>query len=200
MRPLILALVVGTLTHGLAGAAGQDPQPARAAFRSRSDLVVLHVSVIDRRSGPVPGLARDAFTVYEDGRPQPIAFFDPEDSPATVGLVIDSSLSMMRKREPVIAAGLAFAETTNPRDEIFTVHFNEKVWFGLPPATPFTSDAAALRAALQKSTARGRSAVYDAVAQALAHLERGTAQKKALIVVSDGGDNASRRTLPELLT
>ena len=196
MQRLILASVIVVATTA---ADAQDAQPARTAFRSRSDLVVLHVSVIDRRSGPVAGLPRDAFTVYEDGRVQPIAFFDPEDSPATVGLVIDSSLSMMRKREPVIAAGLAFAESTNPRDELFTVHFNERVWFGLPPGTPFTSDSGALRGALQKSTARGRSAVYDAVAQALEHVERGTTQKKALVVVSDGGDNASRRTLSDLL-
>ena len=201
MRRLMLAAVVAAAMACPEPAllADQEPQPARTAFSSRSDLVVLHVSVIDRRSGPVSGLQRDAFTVYEDGRPQPIAFFDPEDSPATVGLVIDSSLSMMRKREPVIAAGLAFAESTNPRDELFTVHFNERVWFGLPSETAFTSDDAALRMALQKSTARGRSAVFDAVIQALEHVRRGSAQKKALIVISDGGDNASRHTLPDLL-
>ena len=193
------ALFIGLLLAGFAGAAAQEPQPGQRAFKSRSDLVVLHVSVIDRKSGPVAGLTREAFTIYEDGRPQPIAFFNPEDSPATVGLVIDSSLSMLRQREAVIAAGLVFADSTNPRDEIFTVHFNENVWLGLPQGQMFTSDRDQLRTALQRSTARGRSAVFDAVAEALMHVEKGTSQKKALIVISDGGDNSSRRAFADLL-
>jgi Ca-activated chloride channel homolog len=109
-------------------------------------------------------------------------------------------MSMQRKREAVIASGLAFAESTNPRDELFTVHFNERVWFGLPQGQRFTSKRDELRTALQKSTARGRSAVFDAIANALQHVERGTSQKKALIVISDGGDNSSRRALADVVS
>src|SRR5215218_6427502 len=86
----------------------QDPQ-ARAAFTSRSDLVVLRVSVVDRRAGFVSGLPRESFVVQEDGRPQPIQFFENEDTPVTVGLVIDCSGSMQPRRDSVIAAGMAFA-------------------------------------------------------------------------------------------
>ena len=86
----------------------QEPQD-RPVFSSRSELVVLHVSVADGRTGFVQGLTRDAFTVYEDGRPQPIRFFENEDTPVTAGLVIDNSGSMLPRREAVVAAGLAFA-------------------------------------------------------------------------------------------
>jgi Ca-activated chloride channel family protein len=176
----------------------QDPPP-RPVFSSRSDLVVLHVTVLDGRSGFVSGLPREAFRVYEDGRPQEIEFFSNEDSPVTVGLVIDSSGSMQRKREAVIAAGLAFAQSSHPQDEMFTVHFNERVWTGLPGNQPFTSDLSELRAALERSAARGRTAFFDAVTFALRHLETGHRQKKVLVVISDGGDNASTTTFEELL-
>lgn len=180
-------------------ASSAAPQDQRAIFSSRSDLVVLHVSVLDRKSGFVPGLPRDAFTVYEDGRPQTIAFFRNEDSPVTVGLVIDSSASMLRKREALIAAGLAFAKSSRHDDELFVVHFNERVWMGLSSGRPFTSDAAELRSALQRSTARGRTALFDAIAAALTHLQQGTAQKKVLIVISDGGDNSSTTCFSDVL-
>lgn len=165
--------------------------PPRPVFSSRSDLVVLHVTVLDGKSGFVSGLPREAFTVYEDGRPQQIEFFSNEDSPVTVGLVIDSSGSMQRKRQAVIAAGLAFAQSSHPQDEMFTVHFNEHVWPGLPSGQAFTSDPSELRAALERSGARGRTALFDALAYALRHLDRGREQKKVLVVVGDGGDNAS---------
>ena len=100
----------------LAALLGQDPQP-RASFSSRSELVVLRVSVVDKRAGFVSGLPRDAFVVREDGRPQPIAFFENEDTPVTVGLVIDNSGSMQRRREGVIAAGMAFADSSHPDDD-----------------------------------------------------------------------------------
>jgi len=183
-----------------APAAGpQQDQSPRAVFSSTSDLVVLHVTVLDRRSGLVGGLPQDAFRVYEDGEPQTISFFRNEDSPVTVGLVIDSSSSMHRKREAVIAAGLAFAQSSHPDDQLFTIHFNERVWHGLPPDQAFTSDLADLRAALQRTTARGMTALFDALAQGLEHVDRGDAQKKVLIVLSDGGDNASRRQFADVL-
>jgi Ca-activated chloride channel homolog len=189
--------------HALAtiapAAATQDPQTPRATFTSGSDLVVLHVTVLDRRAGFVAGLPREAFTVYENGVPQSISFFRNGDTPVTVGLVIDSSSSMVRKREAVMAAGLAFAKSSHPDDELFTINFNERVWYGLPPPQPFTSDLEEFRAALQRTTARGRTAFFDALALGLEHVERGRAQKKVLIVLSDGGDNASTRRFADVL-
>src|SRR5687768_17400768 len=104
----IVPLLVGALL-------AQDPG-GRATFSSRSDLVVLHVSVVDRQAGFVAGLPRDAFVVRENGRVQPIAVFEQDDSPVTVGLVLDSSGSMLPRRDAVIAAGMAFAESSNPAD------------------------------------------------------------------------------------
>ena len=168
----------------------QLPQP-RPAFTSNSELVVLHVSVVDRHAGFVAGLAKEAFAIFEDGRPQALAMFANEDTPVTVGLIIDSSGSMLRRRDAVIAAGVAFAESSHPADEMFTLNFNEKVWPGLPADRRFTSDHRELRAALERSGARGQTAMFDAIQAGLQQLERGSQPRKVLIVISDGGDNAS---------
>ena len=154
---------------------------------------MLHVSVVDRHAGFVSGLPRDAFVVHEDGRPQPIEFFENEDTPVTVGLVIDSSGSMLPRRDGVIAAGMAFAGSSHPADELFTLNFNEQVWPGLPPGQPFTTRSR--RAANARSidpAARGQTALFDAIAPGCGSSSEGTETRKVLVVVSDGGDNASR--------
>jgi Ca-activated chloride channel family protein len=176
----------------------QVPQQA-PAFKSSSELTVLHVSVVDGRAGFVSGLPRDAFAVYEDGRPQPIAFFENEDTPVTVGLVIDSSGSMMPRRKGVIAASMAFAESSHPDDEMFTIAFNERVWRGLPDGQAFTSDHQQLHEALDRSGARGQTALFDAIDQGLKQLDEGTKTRKVLIVISDGGDNASHTSFAHVL-
>jgi VWFA-related protein len=180
------------------GSAFQDSQP-KTVFSSSSELVVVHASVLDRKAGFVPGLPRDAFTVYENGQPQTVSFFTNEDSPVTVGLVIDCSGSMQRKRDAVISAGLAFAQSSHPQDEMFTINFNERVWAGLPPGTAFTSHIDELRNALQSSTTRGQTALFDAIRVSLAHLNKGREQKKVLIVISDGADNASKARFEDVL-
>ena len=195
MRFSGLYIVVALLSQA---PAAQEPQP-RTVFSSRSELVALHVSVIDRKAEFVAGLPQGAFTIYEDGKKQEIAFFENSDTPVTVGLVIDNSGSMTRTRDAVIDAGMAFAQASNPADEMFVVHFNERVWPGLIPPATFTTDRDQLRVALMRSTARGQTALFDAVVTGLKRLESGTRQKKALVVVSDGGDNASRARFPEVL-
>ena len=112
---------------------------------------MLRVSVLDRQAGFVSGLPREAFVVHDDGRRQEIQFFENEDTPVTVGLVIDCSGSMQTRRDGVIAAGVAFAGSSHPADELFTLNFNEKVWPGLPPDQAFTTDRGELR---QRSTGR----------------------------------------------
>jgi len=171
----------------------------RPTYTSHADLVVLHVSVLDRHAGYLSDLPRDAFSVTEDGRPQQIEFFQHEDTAVTVGLVIDSSGSMRRRRESVIAAGMAFAASSNPADELFTINFNERVWPGRDEGQDFTSDGATLLRALNRSTARGQTALFDALSAAMRHLEKGHESRKVLIVVSDGGDNASRTTCDDIL-
>jgi VWFA-related protein len=155
------------------------------------DLVIFNVTVTDAKGRAVKGLSKSDFRIIEGGQEQTIQFVRPEDTPATVGLVIDNSGSMRRKRSDVIDAALAFAESSNPQDEMFIVNFNERVFNGLPAGMPFTSDVSALRSALGNTRAEGKTALYDGVSSALKQLQAGTHQRKALVVLSDGGDNAS---------
>jgi Ca-activated chloride channel homolog len=174
-------------------------EPSAQRFTSRSDLVVLPVAVVDRKSGFVPDLPRDAFTVYDNGKPQSITFFENAARPVTVGLLIDSSISMLRRRDAVVAAGITFAASCRPEDELFTINFNERVWPGLPDGTNFTSDPGQIETALRRSGARGQTALFDALGAGLKHLALGRHQQKVLIVVSDGGDNASRTTSADVV-
>jgi len=174
----------------------QDPPKV---FSARSSVVVVHVTVTDGKSHPIAGLPRESFTVYEDGRPETVSFFHNEDNPVTVGLVLDCSGSMQQTRDAVITAGIAFAQSSHPKDEMFTVNFNENVWDGLPPSMPFTTNVEDLRAALRRTTARGKTAMFDGLRAALTHLNDGHEQKKVLILVSDGGDNASSSTFDDVL-
>src|SRR3954468_1371350 len=161
--------------------------------------VVLHATVRNRRGTPVAGLTANDFQVFEDRVPQPITHFSHEDIPVTVGLVIDNSGSMRRKRAEVIAAALAFARSSNPQDQMFVVNFNEHVRFGLPDNKLFTDQVPELAVALSTIITSGQTALYDAVAAALEHLKKGDRDKKVLIVISDGGDNASRHSLAQIM-
>jgi len=162
-------------------------------------LVVLPVTVTDRKGAFVPDLHQEDFKVYETGRLQQIASFQPEDMPVTVGLVVDNSGSMGPKRPAVIAASLAFVRSSNSQDQMFVVNFNQTVSLGLPQSIPFTSDQQQLREALSKNPPAGNTALYDAIAAALEHLKAGSRDKRALIVVTDGGDNSSQIKVQELL-
>jgi Ca-activated chloride channel homolog len=163
------------------------------------DMVVLHASVRNRKGILVSGLGKDNFQVYEDGVLQQIDYFSHEDIPVTVGLVVDNSGSMRPKRPEVIAAALAFARSSNPEDQMFAVSFNENVSFGLPADQPFTDKGIELEAALSRIAADGMTALYDAVAAALAHLNKGNRDKKVLLVVSDGDDNASQHNQAQVM-
>jgi len=163
------------------------------------DLVLLNVRVHDKDGRVVSGLTQDNFQIFEDGKPQEIKFVMAEDAPATVGLVIDNSGSMLNKRAEVVEAATAFIEQSNRKDEMFIVNFSDTVRMGLPPSTPFTNDFETLKRALLTIQADGRTALYDGVAVGLRHLDKGSYQKKALIVLSDGGDNASQARLGDVL-
>lgn len=178
-------------------AVGQD----RPMFSSASDLVVLHATVRDRRGAYISGLPREAFAVVEDGRPQNVQLFTSEDAPVTVGLLIDSSGSMQPSRDRVIAAAAAFAEASHPSDELFALGFNDTVAPALPAAAPFTGDPEVLRQALTQTIhTQGRTALFDALAAGLDYLALARHERKVLVVVSDGRDNASRATFDEIMT
>jgi Ca-activated chloride channel family protein len=179
------------------------PQPNQVspyAIRSNVDLVVLRASVRDHKGAPISGLTQENFQVYEDKVLQQIESFSHEDIPVTAGLVIDNSGSMRPKHSDVIAAALAFARSSNPKDEIFVVNFNEHVSLGLPENSPFTSNVAQLETALSRNVITGMTALNDAIAAGLAQLRKGKWDKKVLIVVSDGGDNASKRNLAQVMS
>jgi Ca-activated chloride channel homolog len=183
---------------GVAGdAETQDPQPFRLSVNV--DLVVLHATVGDQKGRATPGLREQDFEIYEDGVRQSIRLFRHEDIPVTVGLVIDHSGSMRQKLSDVIAAARTFVRSSNPEDQMFVVNFNEHVTLGLPAAIPFTNNLSELEAAILKAPVTGQTALYDAVGVALQRLQAGSRDKKALIVISDGGDNASALTLPHIL-
>ncbi|MBV8809872.1 MAG: VWA domain-containing protein [Acidobacteriaceae bacterium] len=164
------------------------------------DLVLLDVLVRRPHGGYVTGLTKGNFKIFEDGSPREITQFANIDTPVTVGLVVDNSGSMRSKRPEVVLAGLAFAKQSNPQDQFFVVNFNNYVTRGLPFNIAFTDNIQLLRHALDYGEPVGQTALYDAVAYALKHLELSHFEKRTLIVVSDGGDNVSVTRFPELMT
>jgi VWFA-related protein len=153
--------------------------------------VVLHATVREAKSGFVSDLEKEHFTVLEDGVPQKLLSFNREDEPVAIGLLIDNSQSMMNKRSHVVAAAKAFVRASKPSDQIFVLHFNEQLVYGLPSSTRFTDDRNLLDQALDKMRLDGRTALYDAIYEALKNLAHSDLSKKALLVISDGGDNLS---------
>jgi Ca-activated chloride channel homolog len=171
----------------------------QAVISVRTELVAVPVTVTDGRGHQVNGLRQENFHVFEDGRPQPIAVFHHGDVPITLGLIVDRSQSIRPKGSQLVIAVSTLMRSNRPDDELFAVTFNERASFALPPTQAFTGDAKELEAALTAVPAEGRTALYDGVAEGLQHLQLGHAGKRALIVVSDGGDNVSRRTYAEVL-
>ena len=168
-------------------------------IHSEVRLVLLDISVTDSRGSIVSGLPKESFQVREDGRLQSITVFEDGDIPVTVGLVVDESRSMTTKRTDVLAAAETFIQASNPKDEIFVLNFNDKVRRGLPEGILFSDDPRQLRAALDMGRAQGKTALNDAIVAGLDQLELGRRAKKALVVVSDGGDNASQHARGEML-
>jgi len=202
---IILPCVVMSLMPALPAAVQNQgvPQPQQAgsfAIRSSVDLVVLRATVRDHKGAPISGLVRENFQVYEDKVIQQIESFSHEDVPVTIGLVIDNSGSMRPKRSDVISSAMAFVRSSNPDDQVFVVNFNEHVSMGLPANIPFTNNAVQLEKALSRNVITGMTALYDAIAVGLQQLQKGKWDKKVLIVVSDGGDNASAHKLAQVMS
>jgi Ca-activated chloride channel homolog len=175
--------------------------PQEPSFRSgSSELVVLPVAVKDKQGRFVADLTTDQFAIFDNGRRVPIDLFTSEDTPVTVGLVVDASGSMRPKIGEVVAATLAFARASNPDDELFVVRFNDDVQ-EVVGDTPFllARDAGRLESAMTALRPDGRTSLYDGITAALEHLARGSRARKVLIVISDGGDNASAATLDRAL-
>jgi len=199
VRTLLTLLLFGSIA-ATQPASAQDPTtPAPPVFKSESDLVVLHVNVFDGKSDAVPELPESAFNVTEDGRPQKITFFHDADVPVTAGLIIDNSSSMISRQRMVLAGSKAFVTSSHPEDELFTVVFNEHVRLGLQEGVAFTRSSAQIEASLVRHPPGGQTALYDAVIEALDHVQEAGYQKRVLIVLSDGEDNASRHSEADML-
>lgn len=199
MRRTLHTLLLCGLSGALVLGAPQQAADQRPTIKVETNLVMLPVTVLDRHGEFVSGLTQEQFVVYDNGEPQPIQFFTSEEMPATVGIVIDSSGSMRQHRPTVTAAATSFARSAHPLDELFSVNFNEYVWPGLPAGFVFARDVEQLHQALARAPAAGMTALFDAADRALMHLELGSRDRKALIVVSDGADNASTQTLDAVI-
>ena len=199
MRAFFAAGAGSLVQRSLLPAVGGEDPHEQQEFTLHSDvrLLVLDVSVKDRKGRFVPHLTKDNFTVFEDGKPQQITIFAHDDLPVTVGILVDESFSMKPKRAEVLAAAEAFIRESNPHDEIFVLNFNDRVRRGLPAQISFSSDLEQLRAALERGIPEGKTALYDAVEAGLEQLKLGRHEKKALVLISDGGDNASIHTRRE---
>lgn len=191
---LCTAVLVGI---GSVVATSQAPAPAQQepTFRTSTNLVLLDVSVTDRKGRPVRNLGKGSFRISEDGVEQEAAFFTYEQRPVSWGLVLDRSGSMIGMMDEVYNAALHSVEAGTPEDETFILAFDDRIEL----VRPFTTDHLSLVNAIRQISAGGTTALYDAVREGLQELRRGRHQKKVLIVITDGEDNASRIRFEDLL-
>jgi len=160
-----------------------------------TDLVSLSVTVMDRSGRAVTGLTKEDFKVYENGVEQPVSFFSGEAAPASWGLVLDRSGSMEGMIGDVYQAALHIIDEGTEQDEMFIVTFNDHVEI----VNDFTSDRHRLENSILGLRADGRTALYDAVAFAVDHIQRGKHKKKVLMMLTDGEDNTSRLKFRKLI-
>ena len=196
--PLIAIALIGAMAQSVKRPDAPPEEPKEFQITSHSDLVLLDVSVKDPAGGFVTGLTKDQFKVFDNGKLQPIQTFEAGDIPVTVGLIVDNSGSMRSKKPEVVTAALTFVTESNPKDEMFVVNFNDNAKLGLPPSTTFTDSADMLRSALLSNRVEGRTALNDALKLGLTQLGKGLQAKKTLVLISDGGDNASDLTSNDL--
>ena len=169
-------------------------------LKTEVDEVVLHATVVDRDQRLVTSLPRTAFTVYENGQQQPITSFRREDIPVAIGILVDNSGSMRDKRQAVTQAALNFVRSSNPDDRAFIVNFADEPYLD----ADFTSSIPKLKQALENIDSRGETALYDAVVAAADHLSKEDGidkklDKKVLLIVTDGWDNASSESLEQAI-
>jgi VWFA-related protein len=182
-----------------------DSTPAQAAettegggfvFRKEVEEVALRAIVVDQQNHLISGLKRDAFSVYEDGKLQRMTSFRQENAPLALGVLIDNSGSMRPKRQKVNDAVLNLVRSSNPGDEVFVVNFGDQYYLD----QDFTDDVGKLTAALNKIETRGTTALYDAIVASAVHVRQDARiQKRVLLVVTDGRDNASQDSLEEAM-
>ena len=186
-------------TVQLSAPKGQEPAAQHDdvyIFKKEVDEVTLHATVVDDRNRLITNLTKADFNVLEDGKPQKVTSFHNEDIPVALGIVIDNSGSMREKRPQVNAAAVNLVRSSNPQDKVFVVNFNEEYFLD----QDYTGSIPKLKDALERIESRGGTALYDAVVASADHLKKsGELEKKVLLVVTDGEDNASRESLEQAL-
>jgi Ca-activated chloride channel homolog len=164
------------------------------SIRVNSDLVLIPVTVIDRDNRSVVGLEKDSFRLYDDKTGQIITHFSMEDGPISVAFLFDASASMARKIRQAREAVSVFLKTANPADEFLLIQFSDRVDLLLG----FTTQVEEVQRHLALVQASGRTALLDAIDLSIHELRHAHNIRKAVVIVSDGGDNCSRRTVREI--
>ncbi|MGB6722701.1 MAG: VWA domain-containing protein [Terracidiphilus sp.] len=174
----------------------QKNQNGMYIYRTNVDEVLLNCLVVDEKGQIVTDLTPGDFRVWEDGAPEHINSVEHQDLPVSMGILIDNSGSMRDKRSVVNAAAYNFLNESNPRDETFVVNFSDRAYLD----QGFTSDLTALNRGLSRFDSRGTTALYDAVAASADELSKqGRHRSQALLIVTDGADNASHLPLQEAI-
>lgn len=163
-------------------------------FNAESTLVLIPATVTDPMNRFVLGLKKDDFHLTEDGDEQTITNFSGEDAPLSVGLVFDTSGSMDFKLRTSRQAALQFLKTMNPQDEAFLIEFSDKAEL----ASGFTSKMSEIEGKLMEVKPGGLTAMLDAAELALHEMKKAKNPRKAIVIVSDGGDNNSKYTAKEI--
>lgn len=177
-----------------AKAAAATEPASRASIRVDSTLVLIPVTVTDPMNRFVTGLDRDNFRLFEDKTEQKLLQFSSEDAPLSVGIVFDTSGSMGNKLEKSRQAVSQFFKTANPEDEFFLVQFNDRAEL----AVPLTHNLEEIQNKLTFTQSKGKTALLDAIYLSMHQMKKARNPRKALLVISDGGDNNSRYTESEI--
>jgi VWFA-related protein len=166
----------------------------RADIRVDTTLVLIPVSVTDPMSRFVTGLDKENFKLFEDKVEQDVTQFSSEDAPLSVGIVFDTSGSMGAKLERSRQAVAQFMKTANPQDEFFLVEFSDRPEL----VQGFTTESEEIQNRLTFTQAKGRTALLDGVYMAMNLMKKAHNPRKAILIISDGGDNSSRYTETEV--
>ncbi|HEY0430057.1 MAG TPA: VWA domain-containing protein [Pyrinomonadaceae bacterium] len=191
----LLLLVLSLSSHAFAQTPQPTPQDDSKPINVKTDLVTLTLTVTDIYGRYVSGLGKDAFTIFDNNEEQEITFFSDTDAPVSVGILFDVSDSM--SGEKIVKARTAlerFINTSHPSDEYFLIAFNNRAQLLLDK----TRDGEAVLRKLTLVEPKNNTALYDATYLGIERVTRGTHQKKALLIISDGQDNASRYNFGEV--
>jgi VWFA-related protein len=177
-------------------AASPEVYRSDAVITVHSDLVLIPVTVTDHKGNNVAGLEKEHFKLFEDTTEQQIVHFAAEDAPASIGIVFDTSGSMELKLGKAREAVNTLLDNAHPDDEFFFVKFNTEARL----TVPMTNRVEDIRSQVRELRTRGTTALLDAVRLAIAEMGRARNMRKAIVIISDGDDNASHWSVPELKT